>query len=358
MNGKLKQSIKRHSKTDFLLLPVFLSAILFWPSLMARERIRVVSYNVENLFDTKDNPLKDDNEFLPKGEMKWTDYKYWTKLRNITRVITAIGEMEPPAIIGLVEIENDSVLFDLTRRSPLRAQRYEYLCSQSPDARGVNVGMLYQRDKFKVLEKKEYIVQFEDKNTRPTRNILHASGRVISGDTLDVFVCHFPSRRGGQAASEPARISVAKLLKAKTDSLFAIRATANILIMGDFNDLPTDKSLSDVLNAVSVNSSISSKKQLINAFLHRAGERDFGTYKFQGNWDLIDQFVFSSNLLSETSSIQLQKDSPRIFHPDFLQEEDLSYGGVKPFRTNLGPNYLGGFSDHFPIVLDLTVKDE
>ncbi len=325
--------------------------------LQAQDKLRVVSYNVENLFDTKDNPEKDDDEFLPKGMMKWNDYKYWTKLRNITRVITAIGEMESPALIGLVEVENDSVLHDLTKRSPLRAQKYEYVCTNSPDVRGVNVGFLYQRDKFKLLTKNEYKVEPPEKNGRPTRNILHVSGRVLSGDTLDVFVCHFPSRRDGQMASEPYRMAAAKTLKAKTDSLFAIRSSANILIMGDFNDQPTDKSLAGILGASSMLAETISKRQLINTFFHRLGEKDFGTYRFQGQWELIDQFIISGNLLSDSSSISLVKDSPRIFHPEFIQEKDTTYGGFKPFRTNSGPNYLGGFSDHFPIVLDLIAKE-
>jgi len=352
MNGK------RNLLSKWGLLFIIFSTSSSCAFLHAQDRFRVASYNVENLFDTKDNPEKDDDEFLPKGMMKWNDSKYWTKLRNITRVITAIGEMESPALVGLVEVENDSVLHDLTKRSPLRAQKYEYMCTHSPDVRGVNVGFLYQRDKFKLLGKNEYRVNPPEKNGRPTRNILHVSGRVISGDTLDVFVCHFPSRRDGQIASEPYRMAAAKVLKTKTDSLFAIRSSANILIMGDFNDQPADKSLSVVLGAGSMLGQNISKHQLVNTFLHRLGEKDFGTYKFQGEWDLIDQFIVSGNLLSDSSSISLVKDSPRIFHPEFLQEKDSAYGGFKPFRTNSGPNYLGGFSDHFPIVLDLIVRDE
>lgn len=350
MNGK--RNLLTKSEGLSLVLIIFCCSFL-----KAQDKLRVVSYNVENLFDTKDNPDKDDDEFLPNGLMKWNDYKYWTKLRNITRVITAVGEMESPAIIGLVEIENDSVLHYLTKRSPLRAQKYEYLCTNSPDLRGVNVGLLFQRDKFKLLSKNEYQVEPPERGGRPTRNILHTSGRVISGDTLDVFVCHFPSRRGGQIASEPYRITAAKVLKTKTDSLFAIRFSANILIMGDFNDQPTDRSLSMTLGAVSMLEKGIGKRHLVNTFFHRLGETDFGTYKFQGSWELIDQFIVSGNLLSDSSSVSLVKDSPRIFRPEFLQEKDAAYGGFKPFRTNSGPNYLGGFSDHFPIVLDLIVKE-
>ena len=157
----------------------------------------------ENLFDTVDDPLKDDDEFLPEGTMKWKPWRYWEKLRNITRVITAVGGMYSPALVGLCEVENDSVLFDLTRRSPLRAQGYEYVITSSPDERGVDVALLYQRHQFRLLEKNEHEVLFSDKRLRPTRNILHVAGKTVTGDTLDLFVCHWPSRRGGQRESEP-----------------------------------------------------------------------------------------------------------------------------------------------------------
>src|SRR5690554_4500288 len=135
-------------------------------------------YNVENLFDTIDNPLKNDDDFLPDGFMRWTSWKYWEKLRNITRVITAVGEMNSPALVGLCEVENDSVLFDLTRRSPLRAQAYEYIISDSPDERGINVALLYQRHQFKLVDKEEYQIGFTRPQDRPTRNILHAAGEI------------------------------------------------------------------------------------------------------------------------------------------------------------------------------------
>lgn len=353
MSDKKKLQIKLTRKIAICIIFSFILCGI----LSAQEKLRIVSYNVENLFDTKDNPEKDDDEFLPKGMMKWNDYKYWSKLRNITRVITAIGEMESPALIGLIEIENDSVLYDLTKRSPLRAQKYEYVCSNSPDLRGINVGLLYQRDKFKLLSKNEYQVRPLEKDGRPTRNILHIMGKVISGDTLDVFVCHFPSRRDGQAASEPYRIKAAETLKQKTDSLFTIRHSANILIMGDFNDQPSDKSLLNRLNAVSLKKGDIDPQQLVNLFLDQLSKPDIGSYKFQGEWELIDQFIISGNMLSDQSNISLVRESPRIYHPDFLQEKDNSYGGFKPFRTNSGPNYLGGFSDHFPIVMDLVVKE-
>ena len=219
---------------------------------------------MENLFDTVDDPLKDDDEFLPEDhEMEAVEVL--GKLRNITRVITAVGGMYSPALVGLCEVENDSVLFDLTRRSPLRAQGYEYVITSSPDERGVDVALLYQRHQFRLLEKNEHEVLFSDKRLRPTRNILHVAGKTVTGDTLDLFVCHWPSRRGGQRESEPARIDAASLLRRKVDSLFSIRGDANIVIMGDFNDNPDNRSISLTLGAWSPDQDCS-EKRLYNLF--------------------------------------------------------------------------------------------
>lgn len=312
-------------------------------------------YNVENLFDTKHDSLKNDHDFLPDGFMNWNNWKYWEKQRNIGRVITAVGEMQSPALVGLCEIENDSVIFDLTMRSSIRSQQYDYLTTNSPDLRGIDVALLYQRHQFKLLEKNEYEVQFQEKDARPTRNILHAVGQVISGDTLDVFVTHFPSRYGGQLVSEPNRIDVAQLLRDKTDSLFAIRKRANIIIMGDFNDYPGNKSISKVLKARSLNYHID-EQELYNMFLHRIKEQDFGTHKHQGEWGVLDQFIVSGNLLMETNRINIDNNEAHIFSAEFLSEKDEKYGGVRPYRTNLGPRYIGGFSDHYPIYMDLIIR--
>ncbi|MDD2938629.1 MAG: endonuclease, partial [Proteiniphilum sp.] len=217
--------------------------------IVPQEQFRVMFYNVENLFDTRDDSLKNDNEFLPDGFMRWTPWKYWEKLRNITRVITAVGGMQSPALVGLCEVENDSVIFDLTHRSPLRTQEYAYLVSDSPDERGIDVALLYQRHQFRLLEHREYEVTFDKQGLRPTRNILHVVGNLVNGDTLDLFVCHFPSRSEGQRETEPQRVAAAQLLREKADSLLLLREDAHILIMGDFNDHPDNKSLSLTLQA-------------------------------------------------------------------------------------------------------------
>lgn len=322
--------------------------------IVSQNDFRIMFYNVENLFDAHDDPKKEDDDFLPDGFMRWTPRKYWEKLRNITRVITAVGGMQSPALVGLCEIENDSVLFDLTKRSPLRAQEYEYIITDSPDDRGIDVALLYQRHQFKPLQTCEYEIRFKRKDVRPTRNILHVVGEVLNGNIIDIFVCHFPSRSGGQRETEPARMEAAAFLKNKTDSLFSIRENAQIIIMGDFNDHPGNKSLSQILNARNIRSTIQ-KDKLYNLFHHRTKNTGSGTYKYQGQWEILDQFIVSGNILMKEGSLRVKNNEAHIFNADFLLEDDERYYGKKPYRTNVGPRYIGGFSDHLPIYTDLSV---
>ena len=151
-------------------------------------------YNVENLFDCRHDSLKEDREFLPDGEKKWTPARYWRKLDALSKVVAAVGEERLPDLVGLCEVENDSVLFDLTRRSSLRALGYRYVATHSPDVRGIDVALLYQPGSFRLLESHEIPVPSAEAGFRPTRNVLYVKGEVLSGDTLHVLVCHLPSR--------------------------------------------------------------------------------------------------------------------------------------------------------------------
>lgn len=338
------------------LFPLLPLSFLNIPEVKARGGLRVMFYNVENLFDTKDNPLKNDDDFLPDGFMRWTPARYQEKLRDITRVITAVGEMQSPALIGLCEVENDSVLFDLTRRSPLRAQEYEYLITRSPDERGINVALLYQRHQFKLLEWATYEVRFSRPDTRPTRDILHVVGQLVNADTLDLFVCHFPSRSNGQLATQPARIAAAQTLREKVDSVLAARTHPRCIIMGDFNDPPNGECLFGVLGAGRIESPLRGDR-LYNLFFDHPGKGETGTYKYQGKWEIIDQLIVNGGLLMEESGVRVKNGEAVIFDAGFLLEEDEGYYGKKPFRTYLGPRYHGGFSDHLPIYLDLVVDD-
>lgn len=320
----------------------------------SQNNFRVLFYNVENLFDVRDDSLTDDNDFLPDGFMRWNEWKYREKLKNITKVITAVGGMYSPALVGLCEIENDSVLYDLTKRSALSVQGYDFINTNSPDERGIDVALLYQRHQFKLIEYTEYDIKFRDKKRRPTRNILHAVGIILNNDTLDVFVGHFPSRASGKLDTEQSRIESAQVLRNKVDSLLTIRIRPNLIIMGDFNDEPDDKSLLNVLKANQIKEDIHSN-ELYNLLYIKNKEPEYGTYKYQGVWSVIDHFIVNGRLLSNANFTHIKNNKAFIYSDNFLLEKDEKYYGMKPFRTNIGPRYNGGFSDHLPIYMDLNI---
>ena len=336
-----------------LILTIF---ILFNFPVFGQTNFRVMFYNVENLFDTIDEPKKNDNEFLPEGAMKWTIGRYRNKLNNIAKVITSVGEWETPALIGLCEVENDKVIQDLIQNSPLRKMNYRYIITESPDPRGIDVALLYQRDKFKCLEYKFYTIRFPYNARKYTRDILHVTGQVSARDTLDVFVCHFPSRRNGEKESEADRMFVSSVLKSKTDSLIQIRKNACILIMGDFNDEPSDRSISEILNAQPVSSNIIGRN-LYNLFSGFEKRKNTGSYKYQRQWNMLDQIIVSGNLITGDRSIRALPHTATIFFRNFMQTEDKTYGGKRPKKTYQGRKYEGGYSDHFPVFVDLVITN-
>ena len=302
---------------------------LAFPAL-AQEPFRVLFWNTENLFDCKDDPKKNDNEFLPDATRRWTYFRYRDKLKNLAKGIVASGDEYVPDLVGLCEVENDSCLNDLTRRSPLKEAGYRYVMTDSPDQRGIDVALLYQRGSFKLLQHQSIRIPFKQVKKAPTRDILHVVGKVVSGDTLDVWVVHYPSRRGGKAKSEPYRLLVAEILKHAVDSVMQVRQNPNVVIMGDFNDGPSSP----------VMKKLCSDGRLVNLM---QGKKE-GTYRYRGAWEILDQFLVSENVRTKNAEV--------LQHP-FLLEEDEKYGGNKPFRTYNGMRYQGGFSDHLPIILDL-----
>ena len=307
-----------------------LSLFLCFPcQVEAQEPFRVMFWNTENLFDTQDDPKKNDNEFLPDATRHWTYYRYRDKLKNLAKGIIASGTDYVPDLVGLCEVENDSCLYDLTRRSPLREAGYRYVMTDSPDQRGIDVALLYQRGSFRLIQHQSIRIPSKQVKKAPTRDILHVVGKVVSGDSVDVFVCHFPSRSGGKAQSEPHRRLVADVLRHTVDSVMQVRKKPSILVMGDFNDSPTGASMKKLC----------SDGRLVNLMK----DKEEGTYRYRGEWETIDHFLVSENLSPKNVEI--------LRHP-FLLKEDEKYGGDKPFRTYQGMKYQGGFSDHLPIVLD------
>ena len=307
----------------------------------AQESFRVLFWNTENLFDCKDDPKKNDNEFLPEATRHWTYFRYRDKIKNLAKGIIASGTDYVPDLVGLCEVENDSCLYDLTRRSPLKEAGYRYVMTDSPDQRGIDVALLYQRGSFKLIQHQSIRIPSRQIKKSPTRDILHVVGKVISGDTLDVMVCHFPSRSGGKAKSEIHRLLVAEILKQKVDSVMQVRQHPSVIIMGDFNDEPTDKSMKGLCVEGRLRNLMKGNQE--------------GTYRYRGEWGILDQFLVSENLLDKKGSIRTSGKKAQILRHEFLLEEDEKHGGDKPYRTYNGMKYQGGFSDHLPIVLDLQI---
>lgn len=316
--------------------------------------LHVVSYNVENLFDLRHDSLKNDFEFLPSSTRHWNYSKYRKKLNDLARTFTAIGRWTPPALIALCEVENDSVLRDLTRYSLLREAGYRYIVTHSPDERGIDVALLYQRHLFKPLSTQSIRITPPAKTPRPTRDILHVCGLLLNGDTLDILVAHFPSRRGGSKASEPYRLHVARQLKHTADSLIHHRHLPQLLLMGDFNDPPTSQAVRKVLQAQAPSPEETPASDRLYHLLARKakGQRAYGSYKYQGQWELIDHLIVSGNLLRPANRLHTCETKADVFTVPFLLEPDRKYGGMQPFRTYIGPRYHGGISDHLPVVAE------
>lgn len=313
---------------------------------------RIVSYNVENLFDSRHDTLKNDYEFLPDGIRHWNYAKYRKKLDNIARVLIATGGWTSPALVALCEVENDSVMRDLTRYSALREADYRYVMTQSPDERGIDVALLYQRNLFKLLSYQSLPIDKPRKNSRPTRDILHVSGLLLTRDTLDVLVAHFPSRSGGAKESKPYRLLAARKVKHAIDSLYMMRLHPQIVLLGDFNDYPKNKSVKEVLEADTPPASPDSLSphKLYHLLAKKAKSRKhFGSYKYQGEWKLLDHIIVSGTLLQKHASLYTDESIADIFCPPFLLTEDKKHGGKQPFRTYYGMKYQGGYSDHLPV---------
>lgn len=313
------------------------------------KQYRFAFYNVENLFDTVDNPDTKDEEFTPTGKKEWTPKRYQTKLDQIAQVI---GDMNYPAVVGLCEVENATVLADLVQKTKLKDYNYKYVHHESPDFRGIDNGFIYIDGLFEVTNSDITRINFpkEIVEDYTTRDILHVEGTFRKKDKMHFFINHWPSRRGGLKESQPKRVYVATQLRKHTNRLLKEDPNANIVITGDFNDEPDNDSVISVLGAKPTGGEIENN-QLYNCSSSLDAEGK-GTYNYRGNWNMLDQFIASGSLVNKTSNIVLT--DAQIFRPQYLVYVDKKYG-AKPSRTYGGPRYYGGYSDHFPIFVDVTV---
>ena len=323
--------------------------LFFIPCSASAQSLTLVELNCENLFDYRDDEGKDDAEYLPEAMRHWTRKRYWRKLNNIAQELLSTSDDGIPDLIALCEVENDSVLHDLTHRSLLRNAGYEYLMTSSPDLRGIDVALLYSPFSFQpVCSYPLRVTPIDD--MRPTRDILYACGVINSppesggvsegrgglNDTLHVFVVHFPSRYGGERYSRPFRQAAADRLCQSLDSIQSLNPEAQILIAGDFNDGADSPALRQICQHDILNLTKDAKAQ--------NGVR--GTYRYQGEWESIDHILASRAIYNKV-------DTSFIHSPKFLLEDEKLYGGHRPRRTYNGMRYQPGYSDHLPLVVRL-----
>ncbi|MBN2745303.1 MAG: hypothetical protein JXR34_01125 [Bacteroidales bacterium] len=320
------------------------------------EGVRIAFYNVENLFDTEHDSLKFDQDFLPDGNHNWNNYRYWQKQNKLAKVISAIGGWEPPAIVGLCEVENKHVLINLVHNTSLNPTKYRIIHHESPDRRGIDVAMIYRPEKVEIIEEYPITLKFPFDTAGRTRDILYVKARILYSDTLILFFNHWPSRYGGQFNTEPKRIYVAKLLKKMTDSIYKANPCAKVLIMGDLNDHPSDKSLVEGMQIKSPEAY--TRKGLIDLMIpyEKAGE---GTHYYKGetggSWNTLDHIIVSQSLLWDCSGAYVKDRKAWIFKPEFLLETNKDQIKV-PYRTYIGMKYNGGYADHLPVYVDIFLK--
>ena len=305
---------------------------------------RAVFYNLENLFDTLDAAGVQDEEFLPNAEKNWDSRKYRIKVANMAKAIRSVGGWYAPELVGLVELENRKVLLDLVDHPALKSGNYEIVHYDSDDPRGIDAGLLYNKELFEVIYAKPIKMRME--NVR-TRDILYVKLITAKKDTLHVFVNHWPSRRGGKEQSEAKRVMAADVLRSVIDSILENNPSANILAMGDFNDAPTDKSML-VLAGDGDDTSMNNLMATL--------PKTQGSHKYSGNWDYLDQLLVSQSILSNNSRLKLKHQKAYVFNVEFLIESDERYGDFVPFRTWKGPVFIAGFSDHLPVFVDITYR--
>lgn len=312
----------------------------------------IVFYNVENLFDTQDNPDTSDEEFTPSGDFHWTKTHLDQKVKNLYRALLSAGKGRFPDVIALAEIENLWVIEYLINNTPLSKIPYGIIHKESPDPRGIDVALLYRKDKIEPIDYRHIPVKGNSEISVVSRDILHFTGSV-NKEKIHFFVNHWPSRSSGYTETKEKRDFAAQILRNYIDSLQRKEPDAQILLMGDFNATPKENCFSEIMKTTLNRKSLQSQ-QLLNLSLPwiKAGK---GTIRSGGQWEIFDQFICTGNFLID-GNLKLLTDRTLICDEPFLLEPDNKFLGYKPFRTHLGPAYHGGISDHLPIVTEILTK--
>ncbi len=332
--------------------------ILLFPAVFGQgkeEKFTVVFYNTENLFDTIDAPSVNDEEFTPGSEKKWNTEKYLKKLKDISKVLSDAGGEDLPDVIGLAEVENETVLKDLVNTPLLAPGKYRIVHEDSPDERGIDVALLYRPGRFVYISHEKIPVEFPFDSLLTTRDILYVKGKAPDGRDLHFFVNHWSSRYGGTESSEPKRMYCAVAVRRRIDLLMTRESNARIVVMGDFNDEPTNRSIMDILHAGDKRKNIY-PGDLYGLFYERHNSENLGSYNYKGEWNMFDQIMVSYNLIDRDDGLTCHFGSGEVFREPFMIFKNKE-GVEVPNRSYGGPNYYGGVSDHFPVRIVFENKD-
>jgi endonuclease/exonuclease/phosphatase family metal-dependent hydrolase len=317
-------------------------------------KVMMMFYNVENLFDINKDSSKNDIEFLPDGLRRWNSSRYYKKLNSLFRAIVSGGEWGPPEIIGFAEIENRKVIEDLINNTYLSRYSYGIIHEESPDKRGIDVGLIFRKDIVNVLSYDSWIPRGYTKDNFFTRTVLYVKCAML-GDTVHILVNHWPSKLGGALANESLRLDVAEMIREKADSIALVSdEKAKIVILGDFNCTWNDKEMKILTNS-GVNNINGTRNRFIN-LSEKPAKNGIGSYRYQGIWELIDQVIVSEYFINCEVGLYTNEDFFKVNNSDFLLTNDSKYPGKTPFSTFLGYRYQGGYSDHLPVLLEIRVR--
>lgn len=334
---------------------VFLSSLALCSLLslaQGKSPITVAFYNCENFFDTKDDPNKKDDEYLPEAATKWDETRYNNKIQHVAQVLdSTVAGPALPNLVGLVEIENNEVLQDLLSKSQFSTRSYGSLATDSPDERSIDCGLLYDKSVFTLVDFKELNATNSTLGDYKTRNILFATLKATNGDVFYVFVNHWPSRREGEKESEPRRIFAAQQVRDKINELQKKDPKAKVIVMGDFNDHPDNNS---ILNTLKASDAPKEKGDLYNAYYTLDKEKQ-GTHFYNKEWRVLDQIIVSQGLWNAKKGYSFNPKNAHILRKDFVLFKNAKTGEERPNRTFGAENkYFNGYSDHLAIYIELT----
>lgn len=313
------------------------------------DSVKVAFWNLENFFDPFVDSTRAYNEFTENGGQHWTKTRFYNKRNNVYKAILSFSGSQPIGIMGVCEVENEFVLNAVFAQTPLKRFNYRWVHYEGPDRRGIDPAIIYSKDKFQLIYSEAIPFYNPNDTAMVSRDILYAKFFDYRSDTLHCFVNHWPSKYRGELETVEARNCAAGIVRRKVDSIVAVIPDAKIIIMGDFNDTPESPCIKDVLGAKH-RSETTENDLLVNLFA-RAEDLGFkGTLKHQDSWSIFDQIIVAKSLIN-SDSLHCTSSDARIIHDPMLLTEDATYHGVKLNRTYLGPRYLGGFSDHLPVVL-------